>query len=97
MYRFINSTVIVKRPYHNSNFLFNLQNTVSMRKHKIPSDILNVYANHHNKKRITHTPKKYPSNKPLPPHLKKSKKSKKNNKYVAPYDNIDEYYNAYCI
>ena len=40
MHRFIRSPTIVNAAHKNGNFLFNVQNTNTMKKYKIPSDIL---------------------------------------------------------
>ena len=92
MYRFIRSPTIVNAGHKNGNFLFNIQNTNTMKKYKMPSDILNIYAGPRHKKPITKP-------KPSPKSPSKSITSYKPYKPHKPYrgDNIEEYYNAYCI
>lgn len=108
MYRFIRSPTIVNAGHKNGNFLFNIQNTNTMKKYKMPSDILNIYAGPRNKKPITKpnpspkSPSKpSPKSPPKPPRKSPSKSitSYKPYKPHKPYhgDNIEEYYNAYCI
>ena len=73
MYRFIRSPPIVNAGHKNGNFLFNIQNTNTMKKYKMPSDILNVYAGPRYKK--PKPPPKSPSKPPQkPPPKSPSKK-----------------------
>ena len=99
MYRFIRSPPLVNARHKNGNFLFNIQNTNTMKKYKMPSDILNIYAGPRHKKPIS---KSKPISKPKPPQKsppKSPRKARTSHMTYKPYqgDNIEEYYNAYCI
>ena len=105
MYRFIRSPAIVNAAHKSGNFLFNIQNTNTMKKYKMPSDILNIYATPRHKKPIT-KPKPFPKSPSKPPPKSPSKsprksppKSRTSHMTYTPFkgDNIEEYYNAYCI
>ena len=84
---------LTNKCYKSDNFLFNLQNTNTMKKYKIPSDILNTYA-YVNKTREPY-PKK--NNIPIPTYSGLCKNSYNPTYKNKSYDNIEEYYNAYCI